>query len=345
MIRFLIVLSASAAVLLARPLPADACGLKVASSGLRTRTPTEESDRPSRVLLLGDHSRRTATALVEAGHSVDVADDVDTARGRSYHVIVADEDHAAQARELWPGAIVVAGASNSQDVTTRLEGELRAHPDRRLVARKLIGTSRQPRAGAASPEAEGRKRVASGGDARERVPVATGGGTSRSVPGDAPSGAGANADAPADDGAGASSSDSTLATTIEAPTEEPAAVDEPERPAPRVRRRRGFTTHIYFKNASTELSRRFQMKLARNARWLARHPKVTVQIHGHTNSLGPVQLNKALSEQRAEAVRDFLAAKGVDESRMQTEGFGMSRLQLKPGIHPKNRRVVIIIEP
>ncbi|MEE9343913.1 MAG: OmpA family protein, partial [Gammaproteobacteria bacterium] len=50
-----------------------------------------------------------------------------------------------------------------------------------------------------------------------------------------------------------------------------------------------------------------------------------VQITGHTDSTGSAAYNQSLSEKRANAVRDFLAAQGVDSSAMTTAGMGESQ--------------------
>jgi OOP family OmpA-OmpF porin len=53
------------------------------------------------------------------------------------------------------------------------------------------------------------------------------------------------------------------------------------------------------------------------------HPDLQLLIEGHTDSTGDDASNLALSQQRAEAVRDFLAEHyGIDPSRMETQGLG-----------------------
>ena len=47
-----------------------------------------------------------------------------------------------------------------------------------------------------------------------------------------------------------------------------------------------------------------------------------LQITGHTDSQGNAEMNKKLSESRANAVRDYLVSKGVDASRLATAGMG-----------------------
>ena len=49
-----------------------------------------------------------------------------------------------------------------------------------------------------------------------------------------------------------------------------------------------------------------------------------IVVGGHTDRLGPVEYNRKLSEKRAAAVRDYLVAKGVDQSRIEVLGFGQT---------------------
>src|ERR1700681_141692 len=65
-------------------------------------------------------------------------------------------------------------------------------------------------------------------------------------------------------------------------------------------------------------------------------------VAGHTDAKGSAQYNKQLSLRRAEAVKRFLVAKGMDPKRLDTVGYGSERL-LAPDRpeDPSNRRVEI----
>jgi outer membrane protein OmpA-like peptidoglycan-associated protein len=65
-------------------------------------------------------------------------------------------------------------------------------------------------------------------------------------------------------------------------------------------------------------------------------------IAGHTDGKGDPGYNKSLSLRRAETVKRFLVANGVDASRLQTAGFGAEQLLTPddPG-DPRNRRVEV----
>jgi outer membrane protein OmpA-like peptidoglycan-associated protein len=51
-------------------------------------------------------------------------------------------------------------------------------------------------------------------------------------------------------------------------------------------------------------------------------PNLTVAIEGHTDSRGRASFNQTLSENRANAVKDYLVSKGVEASRLTAIGFG-----------------------
>jgi outer membrane protein OmpA-like peptidoglycan-associated protein len=49
-----------------------------------------------------------------------------------------------------------------------------------------------------------------------------------------------------------------------------------------------------------------------------------VQVEGHTDASGTVEHNQMLSEQRAAAVVDYLATRGVPKDRVSSKGFASS---------------------
>jgi outer membrane protein OmpA-like peptidoglycan-associated protein len=84
------------------------------------------------------------------------------------------------------------------------------------------------------------------------------------------------------------------------------------------------------------------------ATWLHTEPGGIVVIEGHTDGVGDAAANQRLSLQRAEAVRDQLAARGVAAGRMEVHGRGedlpVAGDETAEG-RAVNRRVVVTLEP
>jgi outer membrane protein OmpA-like peptidoglycan-associated protein len=69
-----------------------------------------------------------------------------------------------------------------------------------------------------------------------------------------------------------------------------------------------------------------------------------VVLAGHADKSGSDQYNMGLSQRRADAVKAYLAGKGVPDSAMQTEAFGETKplVETADGVRePQNRRVEI----
>jgi OOP family OmpA-OmpF porin len=85
--------------------------------------------------------------------------------------------------------------------------------------------------------------------------------------------------------------------------------------------------------------------LDRVASVLRANPAITITIEGHADERGSEDYNRKLSQRRADAVRAYLAAAGVDTSRMKTVAYGKSRPEVRTGDvegYALNRRVVIV---
>lgn len=59
--------------------------------------------------------------------------------------------------------------------------------------------------------------------------------------------------------------------------------------------------------------------------WLQEHPKVKVEISGHTDNKGSDKYNQDLSERRARAVYNYFISQGVDKFRLAYAGYGKTR--------------------
>ena len=79
---------------------------------------------------------------------------------------------------------------------------------------------------------------------------------------------------------------------------------------------------------------------------LLKNPTIEVEVAGHTDSDGSAAYNEGLSQRRAQTVYDYLASKGVDESRMTARGSGESQPiadNTTAAGKAQNRRVVLRI--
>ncbi len=67
-----------------------------------------------------------------------------------------------------------------------------------------------------------------------------------------------------------------------------------------------------------------KVRLAKVAGIILAYPDLKLQVDGYTDSTGSDEHNQALSERRADAVRDFLVSQGVSPENIQARGFGKS---------------------
>jgi outer membrane protein OmpA-like peptidoglycan-associated protein len=58
---------------------------------------------------------------------------------------------------------------------------------------------------------------------------------------------------------------------------------------------------------------------------LQQNPELRLQVEGHTCNIGTAEYNLALGDRRANAVRDYLASRGIGADRLQTVSYGEER--------------------
>ncbi len=79
---------------------------------------------------------------------------------------------------------------------------------------------------------------------------------------------------------------------------------------------------VLFDTGKYTLKPQAQLALARISGIIVSHPGLNLQVEGYTDSTGTMELNQRLSEQRANAVRDFLLNQGVNTNNMTALGYG-----------------------
>ena len=67
---------------------------------------------------------------------------------------------------------------------------------------------------------------------------------------------------------------------------------------------------------------------------LKEYEKTIIEVSGHTDSTGSDAINQTLSDQRAASVGSYLAAQGIDQRRVLTQGFGKAQ----PDCRQRDRR-------
>ena len=65
--------------------------------------------------------------------------------------------------------------------------------------------------------------------------------------------------------------------------------------------------------------------LDKQAKWMKANPSVTVRVEGHCDERGTREYNLALGERRANSVKDYLVAAGVNPDRIKTISYGKER--------------------
>ncbi len=88
---------------------------------------------------------------------------------------------------------------------------------------------------------------------------------------------------------------------------------------------------VYFDFDQYNVRSDAQPVLAAQSAWLNRYPAVQVRIEGNCDERGTREYNLALGARRANSVREFLVAHGVNPNRITTISYGKER-PIDPGV-------------
>lgn len=105
---------------------------------------------------------------------------------------------------------------------------------------------------------------------------------------------------------------------------------------------------VTFATNQSNIQSQFYPALNQVAQTLVQYPSTSVDIVGHTDSDGTDAYNQGLSERRAESVRSYLSAQGVQPVRMIASGRGKTQpiaTNATAEGKARNRRVEIILTP
>lgn len=82
---------------------------------------------------------------------------------------------------------------------------------------------------------------------------------------------------------------------------------------------------VTFEIGTAVLAASAQQSLDGAAAQLAAFPGVAIEVQGHTDATGDPDVNLLLSQDRAEAVVDYLVSAGIDRAALTPKGYGGSR--------------------
>jgi len=103
---------------------------------------------------------------------------------------------------------------------------------------------------------------------------------------------------------------------------------------------------VLFKSGSFELLPGARERLAKVSGIVLAYQGLRLAVEGHTDSIGSDEYNRRLSEQRADAVRDYLVQQGIEAEAISASGFGKSEPVASndtPEGRQQNRRVELVV--
>ncbi len=108
------------------------------------------------------------------------------------------------------------------------------------------------------------------------------------------------------------------------------------------------TLNIEFDTAKSDIKPMYNDEIKQVADFMKAHPEAKVMIQGHTDNVGSEASNIALSQARANSVKDYLVEKfGIAGDRLQAMGYGPNKpiaTNATAEGRQKNRRVEAVVE-
>ena len=96
--------------------------------------------------------------------------------------------------------------------------------------------------------------------------------------------------------------------------------------------------NIQFEQNKSELLESSFPELDKLARLMRQNPTMEIALGGHTDNLGSPKHSKELSENRVNAVKDYLISKGISKRRITGHGFGGSK-PIADNTDPEERKL------
>ncbi len=100
--------------------------------------------------------------------------------------------------------------------------------------------------------------------------------------------------------------------------------------------------NVFFELGKSTVTANSHAELDKLVEYLQAVPGSKVKINGHTDRIGDRKKNLILSQQRADAIKDYLIENGIDKKRITTEGKGDTETICSPPCK-ENRRVDFVL--
>jgi outer membrane protein OmpA-like peptidoglycan-associated protein len=101
-------------------------------------------------------------------------------------------------------------------------------------------------------------------------------------------------------------------------------------------------SHLIFAQGKAVIQPQSYQELDGVVQMMKDNEKIEIQLEGHTDNLGDAAANMTLSQNRVDAVKKYLVAKGISKKRVKTKAFGGTQLltnDVNPEARNANRRV------
>ena len=82
---------------------------------------------------------------------------------------------------------------------------------------------------------------------------------------------------------------------------------------------------VFFDLDSSQLRPDARDTLNKQSTWLKQYTNYAITVEGHADERGTREYNIALGARRAQSVRDYLVARGIQAQRMRTISYGKER--------------------
>jgi outer membrane protein OmpA-like peptidoglycan-associated protein len=131
------------------------------------------------------------------------------------------------------------------------------------------------------------------------------------------------------------------------PPPPPPVQPPPPPPPPPPAARQPISFHsVLFDFDESNLKPEAKVELDRAAKIMQDHPDVVLELQGNTDSVGTDAYNQALGKRRADAVFNYLKAKGINPNRLKEVSFGEGKpvaSNTTDAGRAQNRRVDLVI--